>query len=146
MATPLYTTEILRLATETVNWPRLDAADVTVERRAPVCGSSLLLDVALDEAGRIEAVGMRPQSCAMGQASATLFARNATGKDRDEIGSALVTMKAWLSKESDVLPDWPEIAILAPARDYPARHGAMLLPFDAAKAAFDAIQGEGKST
>lgn len=143
MATPLYTTEILRLATETVNWPRLDAADVTVERRAPVCGSSLLLGVALDEAGRIEAVGMRPQSCAMGQASATLFARHAAGKDKDEIGSALAAMKAWLSKESDALPDWPEIAILAPARDYPARHGAMLLPFEAAKVAFDEIQGEG---
>lgn len=151
MATPLYTTEILRLATETVNWPRLDAADVTVERRAPVCGSSLLLDVALDRTGRIEAVGMRPQSCAMGQASATLFARNATGKNRDEIGSILSAMKAWLSKESDVPPDWPDVAVTAPARDYPARHGAILLPFEAAKAAFDEIQGdhiqgEGKST
>ena len=49
MATPLYTTDILRLATETLAWPRLDAPDLTAERRAPLCGSTLILDLALDD-------------------------------------------------------------------------------------------------
>lgn len=137
MAAPLYTNEILRLATGTVEWPRLDHADVSVERRAPLCGSSLLLDLALDGGERIAAVGMRPQSCAMGQASATLFARHAVGKDRAAIVTAFATMRDWLTGKSDVQPDWPEIEILAPARDYPARHGAILLPFDAARAALE---------
>ena len=31
--------------------------------------------------------------------------------------------------------EWPGFDLLAAARDYPARHGAILLPFDAAVAA-----------
>lgn len=137
MAAPLYTNEILRLATGTVEWPRLEHPDASVERRAPLCGSSLMLDLALDDDGRIAAVGMRPQSCAMGQASATLFARHAVGKDKAQIVAADTAMRDWLTGKSDALPDWPEIEILAPARDYPARHGAILLPFDAARAALE---------
>ena len=137
MAAPLYTNEILRLATGTVEWPRLDHAHASVERRAPLCGSSLLMDIALGDDGRIAAVGMRPQSCAMGQASATLFARHAVGKDKAQIVAADTAMRDWLTGKSDALPDWPEIEILAPARDYPARHGAILLPFDAARAALE---------
>ena len=41
--------------------------------------------------------------------------------------------RAWPHHE----PDWPGFDLLAPARDYPARHGAILLPFDAAIAAFE---------
>jgi hypothetical protein len=37
----------------------------------------------------------------------------------------------------DIVPDWPGFELLAAARDYPARHGAILLPFDAAIAALE---------
>ncbi|MGB3320231.1 MAG: iron-sulfur cluster assembly scaffold protein, partial [Sphingopyxis granuli] len=40
----------------------------------------------------------------------------------------------WFAGEG-AAPDWPGFDLLAPARDYPARHGAILLPFDAAVAA-----------
>ncbi len=137
MAEPLYTTQILRLATETLHWPPLAAPDRRAERRAPLCGSALVLDLALDDADRIAAVGMKPQSCAMGQAAATLFARHAAGKGAAEIAAAHDAMTAWLSGASETPPDWPEIELLAPARAYPARHGAMLLPFAAARAALE---------
>lgn len=139
MAPPLYTNAILRLATETLNWPRLDSADVTVEQRAPLCGSNLLLDLAFDMDGRIEAVGMRPQSCAMGQASATLFARHAIDRNAQDMNKAHAAIQNWLRSKNDPdgMPDWPDIELLAAARDYPARHGAIMLPFDAAVAAFE---------
>ena len=135
MAEPLYTLDILRLATETGRWPLLSDADFSAERRAPLCGSSLKLDLAVDAAGRISAVGMQPQSCAMGQASASLFARHALGLRAEDIIAAHDALAAWLTGASDTPPDWPEVDQLAPARAYPARHGAILLPFAAARAA-----------
>ncbi|MDY0009965.1 MAG: hypothetical protein RBS08_09685, partial [Bdellovibrionales bacterium] len=37
----------------------------------------------------------------------------------------------------DALPaDWAALDLLAPVRDYPARHNAVLLPFEAAEKAF----------
>jgi hypothetical protein len=30
------------------------------------------------------------------------------------------------------LPDWPGLATIAAARDYPGRHGALMLPWTAA--------------
>jgi hypothetical protein len=36
--------------------------------------------------------------------------------------------------------DWPELNEFAIACDYPARHGAILLPFDAVLAAFEKAQ------
>ena len=136
MATPLYTTDILRLASETVQWPRLSAPKLSVERRAPLCGSALILDLDTDADGRITAIGMRPQSCAMGQASATLFARHAMGKDAASIAAAQDALQNWLGGEGEA-PDWPQIDILAAAKDYPARHGAILLPFLTARAALE---------
>ena len=144
MAAPLYTTAILRLATETLAWPRLEAPDFTAERRAPLCGSTLILDLAVDDMDVISAVGMRPQSCAMGQASATLFARHAIGHSKTDVIAVHTALQAWLAGKNDIAPDWPEIEILTPARDYPARHGAIMLPFDAAVAAFGDTTLEGK--
>jgi hypothetical protein len=31
------------------------------------------------------------------------------------------------------LPDWPGVEAIAAARDYPARHGAIMLPWTAAR-------------
>ncbi|MFC3214525.1 hypothetical protein [Novosphingobium panipatense] len=41
----------------------------------------------------------------------------------------------WLAGDGD-LPQWPGLEIIGPARAYAARHGAVLLPWDAAVRAF----------
>src|SRR5690606_35229214 len=99
----------------------------------PTCGSTLALDVATDEAGRIAGLGMKVRACAVGQAAAAIFARHAPGRDRAEVQAALLALEAWLAGEGEV-PDWPDLAIIAPAKAYSARHGAMLLPWKAALA------------
>jgi hypothetical protein len=43
-------------------------------------------------------------------------------------------LEAWLESAGD-LPDWPDLALLATARDHPARHGTLLLPWKAASKA-----------
>ena len=140
MSSPLYTTKILRLAMAGAAYPRLPAPDASAELRTPVCGSRILLDAMLDDAGRIAAIGMEVHACAMGQASAGLFAASATGRDGGQMAAARDALAAWLNGTSEALPDWPGIAALAPARAYPARHSAILLPFDAARLAMAAVK------
>ncbi len=135
MSSPLYTTEILRLAMGAAMHPRLTAPGVSAEARTPVCGSRIAIDLALDGDGRVSAVGLDVHACAMGQASAGLFAASAVGYDAAGLAVAHETLAAWLSGASDNAPEWPGIAALAPARAYPARHAAILLPYDAALSA-----------
>lgn len=130
----LYTPELLALAVELARFPRLDDATAHGEARSPTCGSTLAMDLALDEAGRIRDLGMAVRACAVGQASAAIFARHAEGRSGDAIARSLGEFEAWLGGEGD-LPDWPDIALIEPARAYPARHGAILLPWKAATAA-----------
>jgi hypothetical protein len=55
----------------------------------------------------------------------------APGKDRAQIETTRAALAAWLAgKES--APSWPGIELLEPARTYTARHGAILLAWDAA--------------
>ena len=130
----LYTPELLALAVELAQWPRLEVADARGEARSPTCGSTLALDMALGEGKRIERLGMRVRACAVGQAAAAVFARHAPGRDLAAVGAELERLEAWLRDEGPA-PDWPDLALIEAARGYPARHGAMLLPWKAALAA-----------
>lgn len=129
---PLYTRDILRLAASIPHLGALEGAQARAERRAPVCGSRVVVEVALNEAGRIVAFGQEVKACALGQASAALMGRHAIGRTAAELEAARDTLAAFLAGERDDPGDWPGIAVLAVARDYSARHGAILLPFEAA--------------
>jgi len=135
MSEPLYTLDILRLAAATGEFPRLAAPDATSEQRATTCGSRMVVDLAFDREGRVAAYGQDVQACALGQAAATLFARNAVGKSAAELVAVRAGFAAWLADTDAPMPDWPGIEALARARAYPGRHGAMRLPFEAAAAA-----------
>lgn len=137
MNAPLYTIEILRLAGSLPEAVKLERVDGSAELRSPTCGSTVRTEVQLTS-GRIEALSQQVQACAFGQASAALVAQQAIGHSRDETAAALDQLAAWLSGESEQLPDWPGIEALAPARSRRSRHGAILLPFRALLAAMDA--------
>ena len=80
MNAPLYTTEILRLAASLPEPRKLDRVDGTSEQRSPTCGSTIRLQVQLDEDGRIVAISQKVHACAFGQASASLLAAGAVGR------------------------------------------------------------------
>ena len=88
----------------------------------------------MDAGGRIARLGLRPHACAVGQAAASVFAVGAAGRTQSEIAAARSALAAWLGGIGSV-PDWPGIDLVAPAMAYPARHGAILLAWDAALAA-----------
>jgi NifU-like protein involved in Fe-S cluster formation len=141
-AAKIYTPELLALAVELAKWPPLTDADQRGEARSPTCGSTLAMDLALDDSGGIARLGMRVRACAVGQASAALFARHASGKTAGELAAMLGNLETWLAHEAE-LPDWPGLALIEPARGYPARHGAMLLPWKAALAALSSTAAAG---
>ncbi len=130
MSAAAYTLDILRLTTQVAAYPRLDAPDASVERRTPICGSRIIIDVALDADGRVGAVGMSVQACVFGQAAAALFAAGAAGRSVGALEAAAAQLRDWLEGAEDVAPDWPGIADLAPARTLRARHAAVCLPFE----------------
>jgi NifU-like protein involved in Fe-S cluster formation len=129
MNAPLYNREILALAVALADFQRLAAPTRTGELRAPLCGSRIILDLMLAADGRIDRVGLSVQACALGQAAATLFARAALGRTTADLAAVHRALAAWLAGDGKAAPHWPGIAVLAPARAYPARHAAILLPF-----------------
>ncbi|MDK2760007.1 MAG: iron-sulfur cluster assembly scaffold protein [Sphingopyxis sp.] len=133
---PLYNRDILALAVATAEHLPRPEARYHASARAPLCGSRIILDLDVDAAGRVTGVGMHVEACALGQAAATLLARHAPGRDRDAIRAARDAIADWFGGTGDT-PDWPGFDLLAPARDYPARQGAILLPFDAAAIALE---------
>ena len=128
-ASPLYSTDILRLAVAAGHHGRLTSPDATAQGRTPVCGSSITLDLTLDDNGCIERIGLDLHACAMGQAAAQIFASGAIGRDHAALADAEQGLRGWLNTVQQGLPDWPGIEALAVVRPYPARHEAVLLPF-----------------
>lgn len=130
----LYSPEILAAAVGLAAFPFDDALPLHGEARSRSCGSSLRIGLSLDGQGCIARIGCRAQACAVGQAAAQVFASAAPGRSADDIAAARIALAQWLTGE-EAAPEWPGIALLNPARGYPARHGAILLAWDAALAA-----------
>lgn len=131
MNAPLYNTEILRLATAIPYHERLAAPMATSEKRSPICGSRVTVDVELDGAGRVAAIGMLVRACALGQASASLMAAHAVGRSPAELEAARDALAAWLAGEREAAPEWPGMTIFAPALPHSARHPSIRLGFEA---------------
>ncbi|MES3084916.1 iron-sulfur cluster assembly scaffold protein [Sphingomonas faeni] len=134
MSAPLYNAEILRLAATIPHHERLPEPMATAEKRSPICGSRVTIDVAVDDEGKVSEVGLLVRACALGQASSSLLASNILGRTPAELAAARDALTAWLAREGDA-PDWPGMDIFTPALDYTARHPSIRLAFEAASEA-----------
>lgn len=130
-AAKLYTSELLALTIELAGWPAIENLAFHGEARSTTCGSTIRLDLGCDSSGAIDQLGMRVRACAIGQAAAAIFARHAKGRDQRAITAASSQIVSWLAGDGP-LPEWPDLSMLEQARGYPARHGAILLPWRAA--------------
>lgn len=134
----LYSQRILALAAAIPLAERLEAPQVSARRRSPLCGSTVTVDLVLDDAGRIAAFGQDVKACALGQASASVLAGAVLGRSRAEIAAGREALAAML-KAGGPAPGAPfeGLEVLMPARDYKNRHASILLAWDATLAAFD---------
>ena len=132
MNAPLYNIEILRLAASIPFAERLSDPMASVEKRSPLCGSRVTVDIDLDADGRVRDAGMLVRACALGQASASLLGAHLIGRSAAELAAARDELAAWLAGERAEVPDWPGFALFEPALPHTARHASIRLAFEAA--------------
>lgn len=127
----LYSSRILGLAADIPHLGRLDAADATVKRRSPLCGSTVTVDVTTD-GDRLVDLGQDVKACALGQAAAAVAGGAAVGRTLDEIAKGRDQLRAMLKGKGGV-PDAPfdGFEVLTPAVDYKNRHASIMLSMDA---------------
>ena len=132
MTTALYNRDILRLAASIPHQRRLESPQASVEKRSPICGSRVTVDISLDDSGGVAALGQEVNACALGQASASLMGAAALGRTPAELEAARNSLSAFLAGTRDDPGDWPGLSIFAEARPFTARHPSILLAFEAA--------------
>jgi NifU-like protein involved in Fe-S cluster formation len=132
-AQSLYSREILRLATSLPHQDHIEQPFLSATRRAPVCGSEMIVDASLED-DKLADIAIRAKACALGQASAAILRELAPGKTIAGISALAAQVEQALKGEGEMPSAY---AALAYARDYPARHGAILLPFDTLLAALE---------
>nr|WP_175581042.1 iron-sulfur cluster assembly scaffold protein [Marivivens donghaensis] len=127
----LYSSRILALTADMPLTERLENPDATVKKRAPLCGSTVTVDVKMQD-GVITSFGQDVKACALGQASAAIMGGTVIGRTRAEIEKARDELRAML-KDDGPVPAAPfgELEVLLPAREYKNRHASILLAFDA---------------
>ena len=137
----LYSARILALAADIPHLDRLDAPGATVKRRAPLCGSTVTVDITCD-GDRITGFGQDVKACALGQAAASVVGANIIGCSRTQVIAARDALKTML-KENGPTPAAPfsDLEVLRPAQDYKNRHASILLTLDAAVEALEEISG-----
>lgn len=135
----LYSNRILGLAADIPHQTRLENPNVTVRRRAPLCGSTVTVDVVV-EGGKITQYGQEVKACALGQAAAAVVGGAVIGCDRDQIHSARDALKAMLKSDGPVPPaPFDGLEVLEPAKSYKNRHASILLTLEALSEAMDQV-------
>ena len=131
MIDDLYSARLLKLAAETPRLGRLAAPDASSEKVSKLCGSRVRVDVKLDD-DRVADFAQEVKACALGQAAASVLGANVLGASLAELEAARGQLRAML-KEGGPAPEgrFADLALLAPVKDYPARHTSTMLAFEA---------------
>jgi len=138
----LYSSRILALATDIPHLERLDTPDATVKKRAPLCGSTVTVELRITD-GKISEFGQDVKACALGQASASVVGAAVIGRTRHQIETARNQLKLMLTAEGPI-PDAPfdGLEVLIPARAFKNRHASILLALEATLEAFQQTSQE----
>tara|TARA_R110000787_G_scaffold58218_8_gene132768 strand:+ start:29237 stop:29701 length:465 start_codon:yes stop_codon:yes gene_type:complete len=135
----LYHNRILELAANIPHVGTLEGPEASVLKVSRVCGSTVNVEIMLDESGdHVAAIAVDPKACALGQASTAILSEYVVGAHVDEVVAARDALKAML-KEKGPPPEgrfW-ELRHLQAVADYPPRHTSTLLAFEAAVAAIE---------
>lgn len=127
----LYSQRILALAADIPHVGRLEAADATVRRRSPLCGSTVTVDLSVRD-GQIAEFAQDVKACALGQAAASVVGASVIGRTRAEIETARDQLSEMLKNDGPPpKPPFNELEVLLPARDYKNRHASILLALEA---------------
>lgn len=137
----MYNTRIFELAAEIPRQRRLPDVDASATAHSKLCGSTVIVDLKLDPAGRVSDFGQTVKACLLGQAAAAVVGREIVGSSAAELRDVGRVMRRML-KENGPPPTgrWADLGMLEPVRDYKARHASTLLVFDAVERALEEIE------
>ena len=131
MIDELYSAKLLKLAANLPRSGRLPAPDASVEKVAKLCGSRVVVDVVVQD-GRVADFAQDVKACALGQASAAVLGATVIGADLAELELARDQFRAMLKDGASApVGRFSDLEMLAPVKDYPARHASTLLAFEA---------------
>jgi NifU-like protein involved in Fe-S cluster formation len=127
----LYSAKVLALAANMPRAGRLAHPQGTAEKVSKLCGSRVLVDVALKD-GRVTDFAQEVKACALGQASAAVLGAHVIGATIEELIQARDALKAML-KQGAPPPEgrFADLRALEVVRDYPPRHASTMLAFEA---------------
>lgn len=132
MIDDLYSAKLLKLAANMPRAGRLPRPDASSEKIAKLCGSRVTVDVVV-EGDRVADFAQDVKACALGQASASVLGEHVLGASLAEIEMARDQFRAMLKQGADApVGRFADLSMLAPVKDYPARHASTLLAFEAA--------------
>lgn len=133
----LYSGRILELAASIPHLGRLDAPQASVKKRSPLCGSTVTVDLDVED-GRVTRFAQDVKACALGQASAALVGENVIGASRAQVQAARDQLWDMLKNGGDP-PSAPFAGFdaLSPARDFKNRHASIMLSIEATLEAMD---------
>lgn len=131
MIDDLYSAKLLKLAANLPRLGRLADPDASAEKVSKLCGSRIVVDVKVD-GDRVADFAQDVKACALGQASAAVLGAHVIGASLEELETTRDAFRAML-KSGGPAPQgrFADLALLAPVKDYPARHTSTLLAFEA---------------
>lgn len=141
MIDDLYSARLLRLAAEMPRAGRLAEPDATSEKVSKLCGSRVVVDVKVED-GQVADFAQDVKACALGQAAASVLGAHVIGASLQELEATRDAFRSML-KAGGPAPQgrFGDLALLAPVKDYPARHTSTLLAFEAvAEAVRNAVE------
>lgn len=143
MLNDLYNKKILALAVDIPCLGRLDDADATAKAHSKLCGSTVTVDLKMEN-GRVADFAHEVKACALGQASSSIMARHVVGADAETLRVVRAKMHAMLKEgaPADFDGEWEDLNVLEPVRDFKSRHASTLLTFDAVVDAIDQIEAQ----
>ena len=132
MIDDLYSAKLLKLAANMPHAGRLTDPQGSASKVAKLCGSTVVVDVDVQD-GHVSRFAQDVKACALGQASAAVLGAHVVGASLSELELAKDQFRAML-KAGGPPPRgrFSDLAMLAPVKDYPARHASTLLAFEAA--------------
>ncbi len=140
--TELYNTDILRWTTRIPLTDRLEGDVLHVTKTSRICGSRINADAVVED-GIITAFGQEVKACALGQASAAIVGQNIIGLSASELEEIADKFRHMVKTGDAIFPDkWKDLALLAPVKDHPGRHGSVILPFETLEGVFAAAEHE----
>ncbi len=137
----IYNSKLLELAAHIPHSQRLSDPDSTVTAHSKLCGSTVTIDLDM-QGDKVTGYGQTVKACLLGQAASAIMGTHIIGASAAELRETAAAMRRML-KENGPPPTgrFAELAILEPVRHYQARHGSVMLVFDAIERAVDEIEG-----